>query len=144
MKIETTRFGQIDLEESVFLHFPWGIPGFESSKRYVLIEHREGPFHWLQAVDEPALAFVVVDPEALGVTYRVPAEKLEPVSLEAGEDLAILLMVSFQDQPGGIRPNLRGPIVCNSSARLAYQWVIDAGDLSRFLQRTGERAAEGE
>ena len=63
MMIETTRFGQVEVDEQSLLTFPQGVLGFESIQEFCLLEHKPGsPFLWLQAVENPALAFVVINP----------------------------------------------------------------------------------
>lgn len=133
MQIETSRFGTLELGQEVFIHFPWGIPGFGSLKRYVLLEHRNGPFQWLQAVDEPTVAFVVCSPESMGFHYSVPSDKADPIELKNAEDLAILIMVCFDREQKSLRPHLRGPLLLNAENRKAYQWVIDTPELDQVL-----------
>jgi flagellar assembly factor FliW len=133
MVIETSRFGPLDLDETVYIEFPWGIPGFEQVKRYVLLEHSEGPFQWLQAVDEPSVAFVVCQPEVVGLRYCVPVEKAMPIRLEALEDLVVLVMVSFDREQKRIRPHWRGPLLFNSSSRLGCQWSMDESELKKYV-----------
>ncbi len=135
MQIETSRFGKLELGEDVFIQFPWGIPGFGSLKRYVLLEHRNGPFQWLQAVDDPAVAFVVCAPGVLGYRYALPTEKADPIELEQMDDLAILLMVCFDRENKTLRPHLRGPLLLNAANRKAYQWVIDTPELDQVLEK---------
>lgn len=60
--IATLRFGILRLPAEELLEFPEGIPGFEEQTRWVLLPVREG-LGWLQAVDLPSLAFLVVAPE---------------------------------------------------------------------------------
>jgi flagellar assembly factor FliW len=135
MQIETTRFGALDLDETTFIHFPWGIPGFEELKRYVLLDHREGPLKWLQAVDDPSIAFVVSPPETLGVRYNVPQEKVAPIELQTADDLVLLVMVSFDQTDKNLRLHLRGPLLFNASNRQAYQWTIDSSEISHFVDK---------
>jgi len=133
MRIETTRFGPLELDESTLIRFPWGIPGFDTLKRYVLLEHGKGPFQWLQAVDEPAVAFVVCAPEALGFQYKIPREKGETIRLDNWDDLVVLVMVSFDRNHAVIRPHQCGPLLFNSLLKIGYQWTIDARELSRYI-----------
>ncbi|MEJ5349299.1 MAG: flagellar assembly protein FliW [Desulfosoma sp.] len=133
MKIETSRFGTLELDESTFIHFPWGIPGFEEIKRYVLLEHRQGPFKWLQAVDHPDVAFVVAPPDIFGVHYKVPENRMSVLELQDSNDLAILLLVSLDRTTRTVRPHVRAPLLLNASNRRAYQWVIEAGEQVNIL-----------
>lgn len=135
MQIDTSRFGKLELDEEVFIHFPWGIPGFGPLKRYVLLEHRNGPFQWLQAVDDPTVAFVVCPPEALGFRYTVPSQKADPIELNNADDLAMLIMVCFDREQKTLRPHLRGPLLMNAANRKAYQWVIDTPELDQVLEK---------
>ncbi len=135
MQIETSRFGTLELGEDVFIDFPWGIPGFGALKRYVLLEHRSGPFQWLQAVDDPTVAFVVCAPHVLGYRYSLPSEKADPIELDQPDDLAVLVMVCFDRENKSLRPHLRGPLLLNASNRKAYQLVIDAPELDQVLEK---------
>lgn len=134
MQIETTRFGILDVEEEVVIHFPWGIPGFEQLKRFILMQHRQGPFQWLQAADDPAVAFVVCPPETFGVSYRVPADPKQAIGLDQQEDLVILIMVSFDRAQAAACPHLRGPLLFNAASRQALQWTLDSNELSRYIK----------
>ena len=134
MLIETSRFGTLDVEESKFIRFPWGIPAFEDLKRFILMEHGSGPIHWLQAVDDPAVAFIVCPPEIPGVSYRIPPRKKEPIQLEDDQDLVILILVSSMPDQNLLRFHVRNPLLFNTAMRLAYQWSIDPEDLPKYLE----------
>jgi len=133
MRIETARFGPVEVQEEALIQFPWGIPGFENLKRYVLWEHGKGPFQWLQAVDDPAVAFVVCPPQAMGFAYQVPQAKLKMLNVVQIEDLVVLIMVSFDREKNTSRPHLSGPLLFNAANRRACQWTIDANELPQFL-----------
>ena len=60
MKIFTSRFGDIEIEEDRVISFPEGILGFEDLKKYAVIDMEEdNPLMWLQSIEEPALAFII-------------------------------------------------------------------------------------
>ncbi|MEJ5365225.1 MAG: flagellar assembly protein FliW [Desulfosoma sp.] len=134
MKIQTSRFGTLDLDESTFIRFPWGIPGFENLKRYVLLEHRQGPFKWLQAVDHPEVAFVVSPPDVFGIRYKVPERRASVLDIRNPEDLAILILVSFNKTTREVRPHVRAPLLLNAANRQAYQWVIEKGEDKNVME----------
>lgn len=133
MQIDTTRFGAIEIKDSELIHFPWGIPGFEELKDFVLLEYRGGPFQWLQSTEEPSVAFVVCPPEVLGIEYRLPESRLEPIKLERKEDLLILNIISFNRQQNSIQFHLRSPLLFNTISRVGYQWTMDADEVDRNL-----------
>ncbi|HPF62772.1 MAG TPA: flagellar assembly protein FliW [Gemmatimonadales bacterium] len=59
--IATLRFGVLRLPIDQLLDFPAGIPGFPDQTRWALLPVRDG-VAWLQAIDLPALAFLLVEP----------------------------------------------------------------------------------
>jgi len=98
VKIETTRFGEIEIDEGKILFFTTGILGFPQAKRYVLIPHRENsPFMWLQAVDVPELAFVVIMPRLFFPEYQpqIPYEAREELHLHKGDEMDLLAIVTI-------------------------------------------------
>ena len=134
MLIETTRFGTIEVDDDRVIDFPWGIPGFETVKRYIMLEHRTGPFHWLQAVDDPNVAFVLCPTEELGFRYVVPESKAKTVGIENSDDMLVMVLVSLDREKGKVRPHLRGPLVLNSATRKGFQWSIEAGELKKHME----------
>ena len=63
MKIETSRFGTVEITEEQIFTFPMGLLGFAKYKQFVVIDHtEESPFKWLQSVEEGSLAFIITDP----------------------------------------------------------------------------------
>jgi len=144
MEIKSLRFGSLEVDESSFIHFPWGLPGFEGLKRYALLRHEDGPFFWLHAIDDPGVAFVVCAPEIQGFTFRVPGEKLAPISVESEEDLMVMIMVSFNRTDKAMRPHLRGPLLFNTSSHVGYQWIMDNNDMEKYISSlTPPLAAQG-
>ncbi|NPB09663.1 MAG: flagellar assembly protein FliW [Thermodesulfobacteria bacterium] len=130
MEIETTRFGKIEIDEKKIIFFPSGILGFPEAKRYVLIPHKEGsPFFWLQAIDVPELAFVVVDPKLFFPDYhpKLPLEAKKELHLHEDDELCFLTIVTIpKENPEEMTVNLLGPIAVNVSRKLAKQVVLDS------------------
>ncbi len=73
MKIQSTRFGEIECDEADLIAFPEGVLGFPEDSRYVLLDPDGGasPFKWLQSATSPELAFVVIDAAFLKADYRI-------------------------------------------------------------------------
>ncbi|OCC15561.1 Flagellar assembly factor FliW [Dissulfuribacter thermophilus] len=129
MEINTTRFGTIEIEEEKIIKMTRGLLGFPDDRRYVLIPHKEGsPFHWLQSVDTPALAFVVTSPGRFFSDYvfDISDEIEKELEIEAPEDVDCLVIITIpKDNPKKLTANLLGPIVINVKKRLACQVVLD-------------------
>ncbi len=127
MKIETTRFGEIDIEEERVIAMPSGMLGFPGNNRYAIMVHsKESPFNWLQSVDDPAVAFVIVDPLLVQPDYQIsvhPSDVLE-IEIEDPSKALFLVVVNIAKDYSLITANLQGPIVINAEKRLAKQLVL--------------------
>jgi len=133
MQVNTTRFGTIEVEEKELISFPWGLPGFEHLKSYILLEYKNGPFQWLQSVEEPSVAFVVCAPDFLDMSYSAPDAKKKLIKLEHDDDLVVLNIVSFNREKRAIRFHVKSPLLFNVAARIGYQWTMEADELKSHL-----------
>ncbi len=127
MRIETTRFGEVDIAEESILHMPDGMLGFECYKRFVLLEDKPGvEFKWLQAVDNPALAFIVIDPMAFFPDYEMNLtdEEAESLDIRDASEAVVLTTVTVNKEEGKVTANLLGPVVINSRTLQARQIVL--------------------
>lgn len=128
MKCISTRFGSFEVPAESVLTFPSGLLGFAEAQRYVILDHdTEAPFKWLQSVEEPSLAFVILDPTTFHADYRVdiPADALAEIQCEEEEDLALVVILTIpSDDPGRITANLRGPLLISHKTKLGKQLVL--------------------
>ncbi len=126
MQIDTSRFGTIEIAEESVIRMPDGMLGFESATQFVLLEDRPNTaFKWLQSVDEPALAFIVINPLEFFPSYEVelPDEQAASLELEDSGDAVMLTTVTINGD-GTVTTNLLGPIVMNSRTLTARQVVL--------------------
>ncbi len=125
MMIETSRFGQLEVDPQRLITFDDGILGFPEQKQYALVQTGDGSgFYWLQATDTPDLAFVVCDPRLFVADYRVPVklQELELIGLSDPENAQVFVIVNkVADLLSG---NFQGPLVVNVNNRRARQLVL--------------------
>ena len=125
MRIETSRFGSVDVDAERVLTFPKGILGFPRYTQYVLLEaDDDSSFWWLQSVESADLAFVVTDPTLFVPTYRVPVrgEQLEEMGLASLDEAQVFVIVNKRDQT--LTGNLQGPLVVHVAERRGVQLVL--------------------
>ena len=118
--LEVTRFGEREVLEvgaDEVLSFPAGVVGLEHLRRFALVEDaRIAPCQWLQSVDEPEIAFVVVDPVVVDPEYAP--------SLPDGVSGELLAIITLSPEPERSTVNLLAPVVVDRSARVGRQVVL--------------------
>ena len=133
MDILTTRFGRIQVQDSDLISFPDGILGFQDLKRFVLLDDpNDEIFAWLQACDDSAIAFPVLEPELFSENYRINLSKadLEALKLSGLMGTRLLTIVTIPEDPTKMTANLKAPLVLNIAARLARQCVLQDNNLA--------------
>jgi flagellar assembly factor FliW len=128
--VESSRFGSFSVDASAVIEFPQGVIGFSEFRRYVMLEHKP-PFCWLQSVEDPGLAFVVIDGIGLGERYdlRVPFSD-KSCEFRESDEFAILLIVTVRSDPKLTSANLKAPLFVNMRTRKAVQVIYDDPELS--------------
>ena len=130
MKIQTSRFGEIEIADSRVITFEKGIPGFEEYKEYVLLpmdEKEESPFFFLQSIDTTEIEFFLVDPFTFFKDYDVKLEEqmVERLELEEPTDALVLTTVTVKGDIKEATTNLKAPLVINNNKQLGMQIVLD-------------------
>lgn len=129
MKIETTQFGTIQIEEKKIITMPADMPGFPGRKYFIILERKKTrPFYWYQCVDDPDLAFVIINPCLFKPDYSVDlTQTLKEMSWEADgkKNVEIYVVVNTsKGVPDKITANLIGPLLINIKRYEAVQMVI--------------------
>jgi flagellar assembly factor FliW len=130
VEVHSSRFGTFAVPADRVLWFAGGLIGFPDYHRFVIVEHtRPGPLRWLLCLDEPDLAFAVVDPAEFFPEYHVDARGC--LGLSAAEDVAVFAIVTVpRADPAGMSANLIAPLVVNVAAREARQVILEDGAYS--------------
>lgn len=126
MVVRTERFGDISIDEAAIIHFPEGILGFEHVKRYVLVSRNASEtIRFLQAVDEPSLAFAVMDPYLFRPDYapQLWDEDRRALEWDGQSTLTILTILTVPEDVENVTANLMAPVIINVEKRLGRQVV---------------------
>jgi flagellar assembly factor FliW len=128
LKISTKRFGEMEFPEDSIITVLGGIIGFPALTRYVLIQRpNDAPFYWLQSLDDPTMALVLVNPVLFKADYSPSLPEGLQIELKA-EDQEISLFAIVTIPPGrpqDMTANLLGPLALNAKSRLARQLILD-------------------
>ena len=125
--VQTSRFGDIEIEEDQIINFPSGLIGFSEDRRFVIREDEAAsPFRWLQAVDNQALAFVMIEPHVSVSNYELELTKdnLKKLKAESIKDLSVFALVTMAKNMEDVTVNLQGPLLFNLEKRLGLQFII--------------------
>jgi flagellar assembly factor FliW len=127
MKCMTARFGEINFKEAEVLNFPKGILGFSQLTRYLILEREEiAPFKWIQSVEDPNVAFVILNPMQFFPNYKLEINEieLEELNYTNSRDLIVYVIVNIPSDISLASADLLGPLVINPKRRLAKQAVM--------------------
>lgn len=128
VEIDSNRFGRIQVDESELIEMRGPILGFEQLKQFILlIVESHKPFWWLQSVENPAIAFMVITPRIVKPGYDPPISKgdLELLNIQETQQMALLAIATLRSDPFRATANLRAPILFNTSKRWAKQVIIE-------------------
>jgi len=130
MRIETRKFGTIDVLDDQVIRFLQPIIGFPGLVKYVLID-TGGRVKWLQSMEDPNVVFPVVSPFSIKDDYNVDLPNSEATALDVSraEDVQLWNITVLSNNPAEIRANLRAPVVLNRRNGAAKQVVLSDGEL---------------
>jgi flagellar assembly factor FliW len=132
MKLTTKHFGLIEIDEKGIINFPEGIPGFEEVKKFVLLGNasQDNPFLWLQSVDRPDLAFVIIDPKIFNPDYIVDVDdsEVEILDIKDNEKVLVYAIVVIPEDPTKITANLKAPVLINTMNNRGKQVTLEKGN----------------
>lgn len=128
LRVETTRFGLLEVSAERLITFPHGLLGFEELHTYFFHPVPGNPvFTWMQAVDAPEVAFLLVDPFVFFPDYAVELtpEDEERLGVSRPQEVLVYTTVTIpDDRVEYITTNLAGPLVFNVEKSLGLQVVL--------------------
>jgi flagellar assembly factor FliW len=128
LTVSTTRFGDILIEEDRVIQFPEGLLGFPDQKAFIIQQHMpESSFYWLQSLDLPYLAFVIINPFLGEKNYLKdlpPADLGYFTGIEDGRTLALALVTIKPEAVPPLTMNLVGPLIIDLENRTGRQVVL--------------------
>ncbi len=147
MKLETKPFGEIEINERQRINFPAGILGFEHITEYALLNAKQWPFYWLQSIEVPDLAFILIDPKIIKPDYTADVDRNDyseifPDSAES-ENMLIFAIVTIPEDQKKMSANLQGPVIINREKRLGKQFISTNPEWKTRHYILDELAAKG-
>ena len=129
IKINTKRFGEMEFPEDSVVKVIGGLIGLSGYENFIIIRYEDNsPFYWLQCVEEPELALVMVNPLLFKADYDppIPLSVTQELDIQAAGELTVFVIVTIPaGNPQDMTANLLGPLVVNPRSRRAKQLVLD-------------------
>ena len=123
ISFETSRFGRLEVGRDKIIEFPNGLIGFPDVRRFILMDYIDTTLKWLQAVDDPDVAFIVTQPFELFPDYSLKVENTTKklLKIENEDDMVTLAILRVEED--SVTANLQGPLVINSINKMGMQIV---------------------
>lgn len=127
MIVQSERLGELEIPEDKIITMKRPILGFESLKRFCIIEVEDmAPFFWLQSLENEAVAFILVNPVIFWPEYRINiiSREIAELCVERVESVETYVLVTFGSEPRDMSANLQGPVLINTENNLGKQLIL--------------------
>jgi flagellar assembly factor FliW len=131
--IETTRFGQLNVGEDEIIEFPEGVFGFDSLRRFCLVDPGEDTLIlWLQSMEKKEISFPVLEPRIFKTDYvvRLSGQELRSLRLDNINQSVVFNIITIPNDVTLMTANLKAPIVINLKDQLGKQVVLQENEYS--------------
>ncbi len=126
--VDFPRLGTCTYADDEVLTFPWGLPGFATLRRFLVLSvaGHDG-YVWLQSLDDVKVALPLCDPWSLFDDFDAPLPQYakESLGLAAPDDFCILCVCVIGDRATEMTVNLLAPIVVNLKTRIGRQVTLE-------------------
>lgn len=133
VRVNTTRFGELKVNQEDIIDFPEGLLGFENLSKFFVVDPGDSTLIlWLQSVDDAKVAFPIIEPKIFKPDYvakLLPAD-MSSVKLENISDARIYSILTIPSDITTMSANLKAPIVINNEKKVARQIVLQDNKLS--------------
>lgn len=127
VNLSTNNFGNLSIEKENIITFEQGLLGFEELKQFAIIDVEEClPFEWLVSVEDPIVAFPILNPTLFFSDYKPSLSKddLVLLNIKKEKDIEMFCIVTLGKRPEDVTLNLKGPILINMKNKMGKQVVI--------------------
>lgn len=129
--VQTQIVGPREVPASSILRFVTPLLGFDHLERFITFQTQEGPLHWLQSVEDPLVAFCLLEPFAAGMDVDMEISAADAVDIGSvnESEIEVYTVLVLEKDPSKIRTNLRAPILVCRRTGLAKQLVLSNAKL---------------
>ena len=132
MRVVTSRFAELDVQEENLLSFPEGLLGFEDLHKFFIVDREDNTLiMWLQSAEKPELAVPILEPRAFHPTYtdQVLANEVAALNLNGREVLVLYSILTIPEDVTQMTANLKAPLIIDRVTRVGRQVVLQDNQL---------------
>ena len=133
MKVNTTRFGELQVNNEDIITFSEGLLGFENLNKFFVVDPGDSTLIlWLQSIDDSTIAFPIIEPKIFKPDYvaKLLPTDMNSVKLETITDAKIYSILTIPADITTMSANLKAPIVINNEKKIAKQIVLQDNKLT--------------
>jgi flagellar assembly factor FliW len=134
VRINTTNFGELEVDEQMKITFDNGLPGFENEHDFVILNNWDTqepvPFMWLQSMSNEDLALVISIPFLLRSDYEfeIPESVCKDMNIADPKDVGVYTVCKIRENVENMTFNLASPIIVNTKDRKAMQLTLSGNE----------------
>ena len=135
VKVETERFSELEVGKQDIIQFKAGLFGesFERLRKFVIVDPGDRTFIlWLQSVENPKIAFPILEPKIFCPNYvaKLLPFELQSLELESVSEASIYTILTIPKDVTKMSANLKAPIVINGKNCQGRQVVLQDAQLT--------------
>jgi flagellar assembly factor FliW len=126
LMIESSRFGQVEIDPDSVVEFPEGLIGLGGSRYALLSTDANSPFLWLHSLDDPSIALPVTNPHRFFDGFTVELNDEDAGRLGFGDATSVDVYVTVRAAAAleECTANLKAPILIRAGE--AHQIINQA------------------
>lgn len=133
MKIQTSRFGALDVQDADLIQITEGLLGFETLKRFFIVDPADETLVlWLQSADQADVAFPILEPKLFKHDYKVrlSANELRALKMDSitKKEALVYCVLTIPEDVTKLTANMKAPVVINADERVGRQVVLQEND----------------
>jgi flagellar assembly factor FliW len=128
IKVQTSHFGEVEIDDSKVLMFENGLPGLEGDKRFALLSNEDSkPINWLQSLDRKEISLPVLDPFLVCKDYSFDLSNndISALGIKRVKDVYVLCVLVIPRSLNLMTINLSAPIIINVENSKGCQIILD-------------------
>ena len=127
MQVKTKTMGTVEVAEERLINIPSGLFGFEEYTDFALVDSEYEPLIWFQSLQEPNLAFLLIDPFIIADDYEADIDDSEllRIGIKDPADVGVFTIVTVPGDGGPVTANFQGPLIINKKNHLCMQAILD-------------------